>query len=364
MRVSDHVRLLAFGLAIHMTGLLAAQGPPPRPAAAGPAVDDQAVLDRYRGALERNPRRGTALDRLYGLHVEQGRLDQLIDGYRDRAKKSPGDGVAWMILGLLEAQRGRDSAAVPAFREAERLRPDDPLASYYLGQSMVLTGQPRTAVDAFERAIKKKPASRNDLLEMYQALGRVHQRDQRVDEALAVWRRLEDQFPDDVKVRERVARALLEDGQVEPRSDRYQALAARGDDRLRQPLYRATAAELKARLGRRAEALAELERLMDDLPPGEWSQRDARRRLEELFLRSDDLTGLVAYYEARLAKRPDDLAAVARLSHFLQSLGRFDDASRWLEDAVKACSRRRRASPVAGGVIRRTTQHRRRHRTI
>ena len=84
MRVSDHVRLLAFGLAIHMTGLLAAQGPPPRPAAAGPAVDDQAVLDRYRGALERNPRRGTALDRLYGLHVEQGRLDQLIDGYRDR----------------------------------------------------------------------------------------------------------------------------------------------------------------------------------------------------------------------------------------------------------------------------------------
>ena len=191
----------------------------------------------------------------------------------------------------------------------------------------------------------------------------MHQRDQRVDEALAVWRRLEDQFPDDVKVRERVARALLEDGQVEPGLIVIRPWPP-GETTGSGSRFTADGRRAQGPPWPQGRALAELERLMDDLPPGEWSQRDARRRLEELFLRSDDLTGLVAYYEARLAKRPDDLAAVARLSHFLQSLGRFDDASRWLEDAVKLRAQRRRASPGAGGVIRRTTQHRRRHRTI
>jgi tetratricopeptide (TPR) repeat protein len=307
----------------------------PDQAVASPLEDDPALLRRYLDALEKNPRRGSALDRVYGLNVERGKINELIDGYRSRTEKSPDDAVAWMVLGLLEAHRGRDGAAVPAFRRAEVLRPRDPLASFYLGQALVLTGQPGPAVEAFERAIARKPASRSDLLEVYQALGRVHQREQRIDQALAVWKRLEDQFPTDVRVRERVAAALVEDNQLGPALERYQRLAANGEDRLRQPIHRATAAELKSRLGRRDEALADLEQLLDDLPPGEWLERDARRRLEELFLHRDDVAGLVAFYEKRLIRQPGDLGSIVRLAHYLQTLDRKPDALRKLEDALK-----------------------------
>src|SRR4030081_3130366 len=96
------------------------------------------------------------------------------------------------------------AAPVAPCRRAEAARPDAPLPAYYLGQALVLVGQPDAAVEAFERALTRKPA-RADLLEIFQALGRVHQRAQRYDQALAVWNRLEALLPDDLRVQEQIA---------------------------------------------------------------------------------------------------------------------------------------------------------------
>src|SRR5580693_3073747 len=109
-----------------------------------------AVADRFRRVLENSPRRGTALDRLYGFHVERGTLEKLVGEYVSRTKKDARDGVAWMIVGLIESQRGRDAAAVAAFQHAETNLPENAMACYYLGQSLILVGQPETAAAAFE----------------------------------------------------------------------------------------------------------------------------------------------------------------------------------------------------------------------
>ena len=139
------------------------------------------------------------------IHVERGILDTFIKSYRDRVANNPDDGTGWLILGLLEGQRGQDAAAVAALRQAETTRPDDPLPPYYLGQALVLVGQPEQAAAALERALERKPA-RNDLLEIFQALGRVYQRTQKTDQALQVWNRLEALFPNDPRVQDRSPR--------------------------------------------------------------------------------------------------------------------------------------------------------------
>src|SRR5262245_55138658 len=85
------------------------QRPAPKPPVEEPATEEpsaeeakeKAIAERFRRVLETNPRRGTALDRLYGYHVERGTLDQLVGEYVARTKKAPKDGVAWMIVGLL-----------------------------------------------------------------------------------------------------------------------------------------------------------------------------------------------------------------------------------------------------------------------
>src|SRR5271157_3566713 len=85
------------------------------PALAEEKRQDETVR-RFLTLLEKAPRKGTALDRVYGYHVERGTLDDFVKSYADRTAKNPKDGASWMVLGLLESQRGRDAAAVAALR--------------------------------------------------------------------------------------------------------------------------------------------------------------------------------------------------------------------------------------------------------
>ena len=65
---------------------------PPRatddPAAAEEARERQ-TLQRFLALLERNPRKGTPLDRVYGYHVERGTLDDFVKTLSDRVAKTP-----------------------------------------------------------------------------------------------------------------------------------------------------------------------------------------------------------------------------------------------------------------------------------
>ena len=301
---------------------------------------DRAVMERFLAVLERDPRRGTALDRVYGYHVERGTLDALVQSYRDRAAGDPGDGLAPLLIGLIESQRGRDSAALASLREAERLRPDDPLPSYYLGQALVLVGQPGPAAEAFERALARKP-SRTDLLEIFQALGRVYQRGRKDDQAVAVWARLEALFPDDPKVKEQVASSLAEEARYEPALARYEALGKSARDPYRRVQYRTEAADLKVKLGRQADALRDYEGLLEAVDPESWLSREIRRKVEDVFLRNEDQAGLSTYYEGWVARSPEDVEAMARLARSLANQGRAAEARSWLEKALKLAPSRK-----------------------
>ncbi len=317
-----------------------AQQPDRADPAAAEETRELRAMQRYLSLLEKNPRRGTALDRVYGYHVERGTLDAFIKSYRDRLTKTSSDGTAWLVLGLLEFQRGQDAAAVAALRQAETHRPDDALPAYYLGQALVLVGQPEQAAYAFERALRRKPP-RNDLMEIFQALGRVYQRTQKTDQALAVWGRLEALFPDDARIQEQIASALAEEDQPAQALPRYEALARKVTDPFRQVQLSMQAAELKVRLGRGEEALKDFEAMLAKLRPDSWLHKEVRRKIEEVFLRNDDQAGLVAYYERWTTKEPEDVEALVRLGRALVGLGRAAEAKSWFERAIKLAPSRR-----------------------
>ncbi len=315
-----------------------------------PSVEEakeKAIADRFKKVLETNPRRGTALDRLYGYHVERGTLDQIIGEYAARSKKDPKDGISWMIIGLLESQRGKDASAVTAFRQAEATLTENAIPSYYLGQSLVLIGQPDAAAEAYERAITRKP-NRNDLLDIFQALGRVYQRAQRTDKALDVWSRLEKLFPDDSRVQEQIATTLIEESQFDQALPRLEKLASSTDDKYRQSMFRIDIAEVKVKLKKTSDALADFEKLLAELNPDSWLHRDVRKRIEDVFLRSDDLAGLAKYYEKWLEKNPTDVDVFARLAKNLATQGRVPEARAWLEKGLVAAPTNK---PLRQGLI-------------
>lgn len=292
------------------------------------------IMERFLKILKGQPRFGTSLDRVYGYHVERGTLEAFVKSLRDAVEKDPEDGTSWMLLGLMELQRGHDAQAVQTLKIAEKTRSDDPLASYYLGRALVLTGDPTEASQAFERAIERKP-QRNDLLQIFQTLGRVHQRAQRTKEALAVWDRLEKLFPDDLRVQEQIATILADEDDHEGALKRYQTLSSKTKDRYRQVTYGIKAAELKIRLGKKDEAVADFEKMLAGLKPTSWLHRDVRQKIETVYLKADDYDGLSKYYDQWLTKNPDDLDAMSRLGRTLAFQGRLPEATVWFEKAIK-----------------------------
>src|SRR5205814_1859910 len=137
----------------------------------------------------------------------------------------------------------------------------------------------------FERALTRKP-NRNDQLDIFQALGRVYQRAQRADKALEVWNRLEKLYPDDPRVQEQIATTLVEEGQFEQALPRLEKLIAKTDDKYREATLRMDVADLKVKLKKTPDALADFEKLLAELNPDSWLYRDVRRRVEEVFLRN------------------------------------------------------------------------------
>jgi tetratricopeptide (TPR) repeat protein len=261
------------------------------------------AVERFLVVLEKTPRRGTALDKVYGFHVERGTLDELLKTLREKGtdEKLAVDesGKAWMILGLMESLRGQDALAVQALEKAEAKLADNPLVSFYLGQ-------------AFVRAIERKPVQ-GDMLDVFQALGRVHQRAQRNEQALAVWTRLEKLFPNDSRVQEQIATTLLEEGDHAAALPRFESLVKATKDPYRKSLFQMEAAEIKVRLGQGESAIADFEKLLGQLNPENWLYREVRRKLEQVFLRTEDQAGLVKYYETWLQK---GLSLASRCSSF------------------------------------------------
>jgi tetratricopeptide (TPR) repeat protein len=321
-------------LTVALVGLLDPRHSPAQDELSAEEARQQQAVERFISVLEARPRFGVALDRVYGHFVERGQIEQFTRSYRDRTAANAEDGIAWMVLGMLEFQRGRDAEAVAALTQAEKHLPEEPLASFYLGQAYVLVGRPDDAAAAFERAISRNP-QRTDLLQIYQALGRVHQRAHHNAQALAVWDRLEQEFPDDLRVQEEIARTLAEEGQHESALTRYEQLVKRTDDSYQQVQFALRAAELKLKLGRSREATTDMEALLVDLKPDSWLYQDVRQRIEDVYLRTDDYAGLSAYYEEWLENNPDDVDAMTRLGEALASQGRTPEAREWYGRAIE-----------------------------
>jgi tetratricopeptide (TPR) repeat protein len=297
------------------------------------------TADRFLIVLERNPRPGTALDKVLEFHLDRGTLSELTDRLTDKAKSLTADkpeeaGRVWMVLGLIAASQGDAEAAQPAFEQAESLLPMNAMASFALGRNLIVLNRWADAADALERAMQRKPAA-TDLLELFQTLGRVRQRLSQGDDVEAVWSRLEKLVPNDPRVPELIARTLLDDGHWAAALPRFETLAKQTTDPYRRSEFELEVVDLRLKLGQTEQALADADRLLGNLKPDHWLFRETRRRVEDAFLAKEDVAGLLKHYEDRLARQPDDFDAVVRLSRVLVSMDRAQDARTRLEEAIQ-----------------------------
>lgn len=305
----------------------------PQAAEADSEKQERIAAERFLELLKKRPRAGTALDKVYGYHIQNGSLDKFCESLRVEATEKA-SGEAWMLLGMVQMQRGQDAEARLALEKAEELLPKEPLASYYLGKTLVLLGDVDKAAAALERSIERKPA-KADMLLVFQELGRLYQRMRRGDDAIAVWNRMEKFFPGDAQVQEQIAVVLAEEGASAEALSRFETLAKTTKDRFRKIEMAMRAAQLKETLGKREDALVDFEKLLAQVNPDSWIYTDLRTRIDNVFLTRNDYDGLANYYTKWMEKNPDDIDAMLRIGRLLSVQRRSPEAKAWFTKAIE-----------------------------
>ncbi|MEM9828806.1 MAG: tetratricopeptide repeat protein, partial [Planctomycetota bacterium] len=293
------------------------------------------AADRFFDVLKRRPRRGIALDRVYGYHVQNRSLDSFLESLEnDSSGNDAQRGTRMFILGLMQTQRGKAAAAENALSVAEELLPDEAMVCFERGRALLAIGETERAADAFERAIDRGPA-RNEALPIYTELGQLYARVGDREKSLRVWKRLEQQIPGDQRIQTQIAATLAREGQYDEALRRYTELAKtarKEDDQIAAAIG---AAEMRRKLDQPDQAVADLEAILARLRPGSWLYRDVRNRIEDGFIRGGDYDGLAKYYQAKLDAAPDDLSLRTRLGGILMRAGRLQDAIGMLREAVE-----------------------------
>lgn len=289
------------------------------------AQSDETSLKRYVELLERQPKFGTVFDKVYATHAERGSLDAFVGHYR-QLMTAQSDGSAALIVGLIELQRGHDSDAIAALRTAEHARPNDALPSLMLSRALLLIGDLEGAARAVHRGLAKKP-NRFDVLEAALSLGQALLRANRKPDAERLWHELDDLFPNDTRVQERLANTLSSSGEYAAAAVRWESLSRASTEPTQRVQFKIRALEARVMGGTKlSELLGQFEALQRDLKSDSWLAKDVGQRIERLFLRTEDLAGLSAYYRQQALARPDDIGLSTRLADLLVRRGKLEEA--------------------------------------
>ena len=296
---------------------------------------DARVRDRYLSMAMNNPRRGPTVERLYQLSIQAEGIDALIERIETDATgeaKSPG----WTLIGLLEETRGRDAEAIAAYQRGAAADPEAYYPRYSLGLIHLHRNDWDRAADSLLAALEITPPL-EDAIEIRKALGRCYLRSRQFDKARETWTALAEMAPEDPITLEELTTLLVEEEQWDEALGYYERLRALHKDRPYQAVLCTIAmGKVEARRGRFEDALARFEEALGRIKPDSWLASEIRQRIQELFRKRNDLTGLIGYYEKRLTdEQSDGVREMVLLAELLVEIDRGPEARPWYERALE-----------------------------
>lgn len=301
----------------------------------------ETIAQRYWTILKRRPRRGTSFDLWYRHYLDAGKLDELLELVTKETEQNSKSAGAQVLLGLVRERRGDDELAVDCYAAAVKLAPKDYYPVSLLGTLHARRFEFDESATALSEAVELDPP-RDELLEMYKHLGRMQLRKGEIEQALKTWERVAKEFPNDRRVLRELATLLASEDQFDEAIRRWKQVLELSQKDLYQKLKsRIEIAQLYARSGKRQSAVLLFNQVLDDVKPDSWAAQDVRQRIEDTFLKHNDLKGLIDYCEQRLIGDPDDLESMQLLARTLARSRQHDEALATYRKAMKLAPGRR-----------------------
>ena len=124
------------------------------------------AVEEARRALKIMPDNAEAFRALAGAYAAAGRMQEAEDAYLSAIRRQPADWYGHFALGLFYSRQGRDGQARTAWDNARKLTPDNELVHRNLAVLSMREGKFKEASDLIERTLKFEPGAR-----IYSTLG-------------------------------------------------------------------------------------------------------------------------------------------------------------------------------------------------
>ncbi|GMV99388.1 MAG: hypothetical protein AMXMBFR84_05270 [Candidatus Hydrogenedentota bacterium] len=287
---------------------------------------DRQIRERYEASLRQNPFGQQAFDHVFESYLANEGAAAWVHALELRLASAGGTDADKVILARIFHRQFRTRDAIKLLEDARLANQDDPEIAGLLGLLKAEAGNYQEAADLLANAVDRMTdaSKRADACRL---LGDAYLHLGNRDKALDAWKKLIEMAPDDSFAYEEMA-SILDDNfmwreAIEVRRTLIEKSAA--NPYLQCRLLRSIG-ENYDRLDLPAEAIAAYEQALNLAAPGNWLYEDLKSRLVAVYEKKGDLSGLLAYLDARIAQFPSDAANTDLKAVVLKRMGRTEEA--------------------------------------
>lgn len=266
-----------------------------------PPIPEKA--ERALAALSRRPAPGPLFDRFLEAWLESSDLASLESLLRTRLA-TDSTAASDLLLGIFLLRDGRDEEALGHLRSATEKAPE--LTDAWLSRATAeqRLRNPDAAIASLTKARSSTAADSPQALRAGELLGRLLCRTGRTDEAIALWKEMTAQRPDDTALREDLAELQTDEGLFNEALATASQLQARLTEPYPQLRNRLRIGDIHAKAGQTDKAVATWLQCLGETAVSSWLEKEILSQISQHFRRQNNLAGLRQLLASKLADRP------------------------------------------------------------
>ena len=279
---------------------------------------------KYHKALRKRPATGYLFDRFYDTWLDTSSLKQLEEFLAEQIEQSKATNDR-LLLAFFYAKQGEDVKSLQQFRKALETDPGNANVWYEKALVEARTLDFETALKNLDKAAQAKP-KQETANKIAQLQGKLYVRNRQNDKAIAVWKKLIDDNPQDGHLIEDVIELQISEGLFEEAVKLSDNLIKTTKDPYKKVMRQLRKGDIIQRSGKRKEALEIYDATLKQVGNDTWLEREILAQIDNVFRREDDLTGLNAHFKKLIGENAKRLALRKATAKLQVELGMMEEA--------------------------------------
>ena len=304
-----------------------------QPAQEALQADDESAM-KYHSALLERPTSGYLYDRFYNAWLKSSTLEELEQFLVEQTNAPQAENSERLLLAFFYAKQGQDVEALKQFRLALQNNPHDVTTLYEMAIVEARALDFESALESLNQTAKANPSA-EEKIKIALLRSKLLVQNRQIEAAEKVWDELIKDNPKNLGLIEDLIELQISERLFKQAEGLSERLIALTKDPFQKVVHTLRKGDILQENGSRAEALEVYENTLAKVGVDSWLERDILGRVEQLFRREDNLTGLNRYLEKLTESNQLRVAIRKNQARVLIELGQVDGAIKVHEKIIE-----------------------------